>query len=396
MGRRMIKSHRKTRTGCSQCKARRVKCDERKPSCSNCLRLCKPCSLLTTTPGPLPTSWAQPNKWCRSSLVDASAAASTALTNASDLALDRSDLELLHHYATSTSGTVADSKGVSIYRDKIPKMATEYPFLLHGILAISAIHLASLNRHRRHSLLRKACLHEDLALPSFRQLTSTVTARNCDALFSFSGLVTFYVQATSSPYDEQFPPLWFNLLRGTHTLLYSNWGLLSQGAFRAILKRTQQPIELVNNPEDRRLAALTLFVSAETPSTKADHDMLTLCNDAIIELRRVFSLPYSPCKTVDMRTAAHIWPGTISSAFMTLLQKRIPQALIVFAHYCILLHRCSRGSWFLEPVAANLVNFIRLSLDEKWQHGLEWPLEEVGLVEKPHNEGKGIFASALI
>ncbi|KAL4874932.1 hypothetical protein BJY04DRAFT_202931 [Aspergillus karnatakaensis] len=37
------KFHRKSRTGCLECRARRIKCDETRPSCGNCDRASMAC-----------------------------------------------------------------------------------------------------------------------------------------------------------------------------------------------------------------------------------------------------------------------------------------------------------------------------------------------------------------
>ena len=44
---RRRRSHQKVRTGCAVCKRRRIKCDERKPSCQNCEKHRSRCAYLT-------------------------------------------------------------------------------------------------------------------------------------------------------------------------------------------------------------------------------------------------------------------------------------------------------------------------------------------------------------
>ncbi|EUC60223.1 fungal Zn, 2-cys(6) binuclear cluster domain protein [Rhizoctonia solani AG-3 Rhs1AP] len=36
--------HRRTKTGCLTCKRRRKKCDETRPKCRNCVRICSDCA----------------------------------------------------------------------------------------------------------------------------------------------------------------------------------------------------------------------------------------------------------------------------------------------------------------------------------------------------------------
>jgi hypothetical protein len=64
-----------------------------------------------------------------------------------------------------------------------------------------------------------------------------------------------------------------------------------------------------------------------------------MCHQAFAELRQLFSLPFSVCGNwLDVKAAVYIWPGVISSRFVDLIYDRRPEALIVLAHYCVLLN----------------------------------------------------------
>lgn len=60
------KYHQKSRSGCSTCKKRRVKCDEQKPLCGNCVKLKLECGYLYMDPDEDAPPVKKP-KWSRQS-----------------------------------------------------------------------------------------------------------------------------------------------------------------------------------------------------------------------------------------------------------------------------------------------------------------------------------------
>ena len=63
---------------------------------------------------------------------------------------------------------------------------------MRRILAISALHLATLNPNVRQDLTAKAVKHECEGFPSFRASVAKLDEQNCHAIFAFLGLVVSY------------------------------------------------------------------------------------------------------------------------------------------------------------------------------------------------------------
>jgi len=77
----------------------------------------------------------------------------------------------------------------------MPRMAVAHPFLMHGLLAASALHLSSVIPSR--SKIAIALEEEQLALPSFWSLPASNNPESSHAVFAFSGVVITYVPATT-------------------------------------------------------------------------------------------------------------------------------------------------------------------------------------------------------
>lgn len=80
-----------------------------------------------------------------------------------------------------------------------------------------------------------------------------------------------------------------------------------------------------------------------------------------------------------MRPCADLVPGGLSDLSIILWFLQVPAALILLAHYCILLARLD-SHWYMSGYSKNLFSRIYNQLDQEWRQLLYWPLEEIGLL----------------
>ncbi|EME81492.1 uncharacterized protein MYCFIDRAFT_7098, partial [Pseudocercospora fijiensis CIRAD86] len=164
------KSHVKSRLGCTQCKARRVKCDERHPTCSNCKRRQEECSYKIAealTPSP------------EAGIPDHA----NGITISHKLHLKQ--MELLHHYLTDTYATLAiRPQGPPTQLFEVPKLAFRHDYLLDTLLAITSLHIAKTRPEEgRRELVADAVRYQARALSSYRHSLANLTAEDCQALY---------------------------------------------------------------------------------------------------------------------------------------------------------------------------------------------------------------------
>ena len=301
------------------------------------------------------------------------------------------ELELLHHYTTTTCFSLADGqRNIDAWKLMLPRIALEYPYLMHGILALSALHLSSLDTYRAPEWSAKASLHEALALPEFRAAMSSITKDTSHAIFAFSGIVIPYAQAIATtpigPEASRFSdpgvlPEWFYLLRGTRTLLRQTRPWLEEGPFSTWFQRSEAPIDCTLNPDDCHLIDLSPRLAiSRAAGANPETDFLTCCN-ALEELRKVSALPFSPYHEYGDKSIVLIWPLAIPEEFIHLVQTKSPDALIILAHYCVLLAQV-QPSWFLHHQAEQMLCAIAACLDESMQSWLKWPQHRVGALSK--------------
>ncbi|KAI5236268.1 hypothetical protein E4T43_08729 [Aureobasidium subglaciale] len=242
---RKRKSHTKSRNGCKACKQQHSKCDEGQPRCSRCERVDIDCR-----PGVLQRSTSTSRQASRQASQDQ---ASPTPTKTSE-PLRLLDLELLHNYSFDTYATFA-GKGLDheVLRTNIVQCGLRHPYVLHSLLAISALHIHYKDA-TRSTLPNVAAEHFDKALNQVRSTMHHVAQEEAIATFFFSSITAVFALAkdykpqldqpcpTSDPIDDFV--LYFKLTRGVHTIVRHHWAFLEHSWIGPLF----QPHESVSSP----------------------------------------------------------------------------------------------------------------------------------------------------
>ncbi|PMD37807.1 hypothetical protein L207DRAFT_464292 [Hyaloscypha variabilis F] len=191
------RSRGKSKTGCEKCKERRVKCDEKRPSCWNCTKLGLHCNFIKDAQ--IETARDPPN---------GSAPLQTSNKERSDQnlgilpqpvssgiypPLNMSHMHLFHHFSTVTSGTLAvDNK---LWKEKVIPSAFKHEYLMHAILVMTASHLRHLQPQERQ-YHQQELEHFSQVIPAFNAaLSQPVTGDNLYSLAACSLLILQYAWA---------------------------------------------------------------------------------------------------------------------------------------------------------------------------------------------------------
>jgi hypothetical protein len=117
------------------------------------------------------------------------------------LTLNITQLRLLHHYTTITAKTLAhNAASEEVFTINLVRTAFEYPFLLHAVLALAALHLSrtediySLAYADYRALSER---HQDTALIEFRATVHNIDQTNWKAVLMFAGAIFPHSCATS-------------------------------------------------------------------------------------------------------------------------------------------------------------------------------------------------------
>src|ERR1700709_50976 len=117
------------------------------------------------------------------------------------------ELELLHHWTLFASIGFGDKPGDEVlWQVEIPRIACKQPFLMRGILAVSALHMSRVRPDKRQEFLLRDVYHQNLALPSYRYVIDDfrgkMTEENCHAVIAFASLTSAYAFAEPYPLES--------------------------------------------------------------------------------------------------------------------------------------------------------------------------------------------------
>jgi hypothetical protein len=79
---------------------------------------------------------------------------------------------------------------------------------------------------------------------------------------------------------------------------------------------------------------------------------------------------------VIRRAFASIWPVIMSDDFIQLLSQLQPVALVIMAHYCLLIKNC-QSCWYMEHRADRMFDAVKQDLSDEWTIYIEHPLRVI-------------------
>lgn len=166
-----------------------------------------------------------------------------ALARTSDF--EARDLELMHHYSTSVAKMFSFRSEIQdVWAISLPRHAYSCSYLMHGLLAISALNLSSSNHNTKHDYTNLTTYHLQTFLVQFREQLANISTENCVPLFGASCLMVIYVCAQSAimsqPIDKNPSQIHmlmkiFNMCRGVQTILAPYRGEIRQSSLSSLL-----------------------------------------------------------------------------------------------------------------------------------------------------------------
>ncbi|KAJ9603474.1 hypothetical protein H2200_012252 [Cladophialophora chaetospira] len=296
--------------------------------------------------------------------------------------LDVTDLRLMHHFTSVVALDLANAQtpeAQALWQVHAVKLGFKHDFLLRGILAVSAFHLAYLYPDRKAEYELIGTRHQSLGLTSFQETLAHVDETNCHALFAFSCLLivlAFASSAKEKPEDFTRDVLhWFYLLRGANIVLNMHHDTIRCSFLKPLLDEMahMENTAAYNIPDTDQITKLYRVCSS------AEHDKETgqAIDLAIHSLLSTF-IQASLLKTRGDGTvlATFVWPINLPPRFLDLLSEKQPEAMIILAHYCVLIHwgaTAKDDTWFISGWAEYMLETIRDSIPDVWHEQLEWP-----------------------
>ncbi|KAJ5385534.1 hypothetical protein N7517_003445 [Penicillium concentricum] len=433
------RTHRKSRNGCPQCKARRLKCDEQYP-CTNCTKHAIQCSYVdrgistpaespatrseslasSYVPSPLNTESypatpagnpaalgdAKPKPESRSRLLQflSDSADEIPALNSDDWA---SDLELMHHYCTVACNTLTIREDARhVWRVVLPVEAYSNKYLMHGLLALSALHRASLFPTQKEKNIKASAYHQAAGLKEFRELISSpVDPSNWQPVFCFASMIMVYVCASPIRLGEDRWPApisnmveLFSVVQGLQTLMEPWLHSLRRTQLAPLANCVWLDSEmLIGSPAtiqqsllppdiQVRISRLHRFIDdypfphtlPQSQQNLSASDELPRPVDYRADYKRALKFFENSTRQIEL-AGPHIevgmvlmWAYSLSKQFRDDLEAFHPAALVLLSHWCVLLHLIN-DTWFIKGTSLQLLEEIEIKINPGFREWLVWP-----------------------
>lgn len=374
----MRKSHKKSRLGCKVCKQRKVKCDEKRPSCARCTASDRRCSYLdfdlqSTSSTSTQTRRPVPTPHCES---PGSHISSTELHSDGTLSAERYGLlhfGLFHHFKYRlASFTESDSTDLDGMLELASREALRVPYLMDELLALAAAHKSTLPGEDGDWYRNESIRLQNRALKQFGTDRPEIAGEKPLASFTFSALLGIHTLFDTFSFGTDLPTILDKLVQcielhhGIRVIASQTWD-------------TVRPLLHGQNP-DTPGHITTEFITAIGTECDGLHDRLRgsdisqstlqIYHDTVKILQYLFDSVRASHSRIF--AAVQEWPVRVSQEYISLLRQRRPEALVVLAHYAVLLHY-AREFWAVGSSGKFLIRSITGHLGVYWADWLAWP-----------------------
>lgn len=289
-----------------------------------------------------------------------------------------------------------------MWKMTIPKLAKKHKFLMHNLLTVTALQIASSSsssllpspisdpaekRAMQSTYISIAIHHHNIALRYYSSRLQNITRENGASIFTCAALIvkSSFSLAVLRPQHDQETTLGKKgpvedfcglsvLLRGLKLVLgemwnwvlesevgpiimgrYSYHGVVLSDDIAAALGKLKEMNELLLNPQPGR-----------------NKETYTLAIDGLEDCLQLTSSQDAHKGTILK------WPIVVRQGFLALLGERQPMALVILAHYGAILHEI-RDVWWVMGWGSQLIKEINQLVDDKWKTLVVWPMSRIGV-----------------
>lgn len=299
------------------------------------------------------------------------------------------ELRLWHHFTTKTHKTLLHNVPAAddIWRIDVPQLAfAGKSYLADAILAVSALHLRSLNPDDK-TLVQASHAYSASALADYcASLTGGIQEENAEALFLTASLIAF--QATASRIfikdDGEMTPsvgrnstryplplAWFHAFQGVKTVVATSWQWIFNSPTVVAVINSQPSFQLDMNPLGSSSFFGHLLEGVEDEISSEDPQLNLLSQQGYIHAVSVLNWahqnPYPP--------ATLAFPAAVSKRFVQLVESKRPRALAIVACFFALLKRMDNVWWLGDVSRREVMGLVSLfEPGSGWWRHLEWPV----------------------
>ena len=248
---------------------------------------------------------------------------------------------------------------------------------MHGLLALSALHLARIKQDKRATYISTAVAHQTQALALYRERLDDINPSNAKSMFAFSSIIVVYAFSFTQPSDSgdlrsSVDDLYQVLVlsRGVQEVINKASSSLMESSFKLILQVDDYSPYL---PDSARSALEQLREANRACGAQDETHDTSAYGQVIDNLSEELSAVHGGLNSISV---AGRWAIRLKPKYVESLREHKPLALVILAYYCTILHYL-RQNWYLDEWGARVSKAIWGLLDDQWRPLALWPMLEI-------------------
>ncbi|KAM0257282.1 hypothetical protein ACHAPA_011809 [Fusarium lateritium] len=301
-----------------------------------------------------------------------------------DSPLNIDDLQLFYHFITTVSLTFGDDV---LWRDKVSRLGFEHHFILHLMLALSALHLGRVRSTEAAKYEQLAEMHHSIGLRKVTDLLPQINATNCSALYIAVVLICNFsfakpqkkgnILVTSEGTEVS---LW-HLFRGVRFVI-ETMGIptIFSGILGPLGVKDSAKIPASDHkdgfiPWEEPLASLASLIS-DTETSRLGN--LAVVHEALVScFRDVYGTSEQPEHCTHGKTHAVMrWLWFLEGDFIEQVKSVLPGALVLISYFAVLIQTLD-CFWFMEGWAHHIMDGVLEHLDSEYIVWTIWPRNQL-------------------
>jgi len=248
---------------------------------------------------------------------------------------------LMHHYSTHTCKHIfTGNQQAQVWQQDIPALASRNVVLLHGILAVTAIHYAWREPARRDVYRSRALHHHSLGLPIFQEMVASASSQTAEVIVAYAILLSLWMYAFPEVAAEQQSLddilSMVETIRGARTVSKIYRDNIMEGPMSVFL---QPPLV---GPALGNLEVSSVSRHLQVLKDQVDHDP----DKRAVQQLQVFLGRYITGH--DYNRLAATWMASVEDVYWSRLRDHQPYAVLVFAYSTLLVRASEHECWWMS------------------------------------------------
>ncbi|KAF4334790.1 C6 finger domain protein [Fusarium beomiforme] len=361
--------HKKSRTGCQQCRSRRVKCDESKPICSNCSRLSLPCVYDRTSSSP------------RSTKPSASSPANTVVEIPESESRRRRELRLFYQYITDTGPSLAlDDVSNHFWVTALCRLALESDSLLYCMYMITALHTEKRSNFTDLEANETCRTYLNMAIHEHHKDLTAMNAKKIEYVCLTSSMLRIhgFARLQCRPLKPYTPPIdWLRITGSSKVLFRQAWGLVRDTPESLAHFMIESVSDFLDDNRNEELRQDWNHLLSRGKPHELDEPWDSEIEEVYASALSLIGGTWNGMKnqkhtTTSVGRRIVVFPMLLPKRFADFVQELRPRALVILAHYFALLSMLHKIWWIGDSGFRELQALCQF-LPAEWQSSLEWP-----------------------